>query len=121
MKKLVKILPVALFAAFPTVALAQFEGISGLVRASGGIVKQLIIVVAGIALLVFFWGLVKFISKAGDEGEVKKSKGLMLWGIVALFVMVSIWGIVYFIGDQILPGRGDDYYQAPPVPVFPSL
>jgi len=53
-------------------------------------------IVAGIALLVFFWGLAKFILKAGDEGAREEGKQVMKWGIISLFVLVSIWGIVLF-------------------------
>lgn len=57
-------------------------------------------VVAGIALAVFFWGLAKFILNAGDEGGREEGKEVMKWGIVALFVMISIWGIVIFLHND---------------------
>lgn len=46
-----------------------------------------------LAIVVFFWGLITYLAKSGGEG---KSEGLqiMLWGIIAIFVMVSIWGII---------------------------
>lgn len=54
-------------------------------------------VVFSLALLVFIWGLVKFISRTGgDEKAVTEGKKLMIWGLVALFIMVSIWGILRF-------------------------
>lgn len=58
-------------------------------------------VVAGLTLLVFFWGLVKFImAVGGDEKAVSEGKNLMIWGIIGLFIMVSIWGILHFLTDQ---------------------
>ena len=54
-------------------------------------------VIAGIALLVFFVGLAKFVFKAGDEERNKAGKNLMVWGVVALFVMFATWGLVRFI------------------------
>ena len=46
-----------------------------------------------LAIVVFFWGLIKYIASGASEG---KSQGLsiMLWGIIAIFVMVSLWGII---------------------------
>jgi hypothetical protein len=64
------------------------------------LVNRGIILVAAIALLVFFWGLVKYIRKAG-EGDVKEGRDLMVWGTIALFVMVSIWGLVRFIQGEL--------------------
>jgi hypothetical protein len=45
-----------------------------------------------IAIIVFFWGLIVYLSSDGED----KTKGLsrMLMGIVTIFVMVSIWGII---------------------------
>ena len=66
----------------------------------GGVLRNLIPVVFGIVLLVFFWGLAKFIFNAGDEKKIEEGKRIMVWGIIALFVMVSIWGIIRLIqGD----------------------
>ncbi|MDP6388036.1 MAG: hypothetical protein QGG63_02070 [Candidatus Pacebacteria bacterium] len=56
-------------------------------------------IIVGLALLAFFVGLVKLIFSAGNEEEKKKSKGIMIWGIIALFVMVSVWGLVNLLGD----------------------
>ena len=46
-----------------------------------------------LAIVVFFWGLIKYLFGDGSEG---KTKGLqiMLMGVVTIFVMVSIWGII---------------------------
>ena len=45
-----------------------------------------------LAIVVFFWGLIKYLVNAGEE----KSEGLqiMFYGVLAIFVMVSIWGII---------------------------
>ncbi len=58
-------------------------------------------IVAGLALLFFFWGLAKFILKADDETAREEGKQVMKWGIVALFVMVSVWGIVAFLQEDL--------------------
>lgn len=46
-----------------------------------------------LAIVVFFWGLIKYLF--GNAAE-NKSEGLqtMLYGVIAIFVMVSIWGII---------------------------
>jgi hypothetical protein len=53
------------------------------------------------AIAVFFWGLVMYIFKLGSAkgAEEGKGKSLMIYGIVALFVMVSVWGILGFMGS----------------------
>jgi hypothetical protein len=46
-----------------------------------------------LAIVIFFWGLIKYLATSGGEN---KSEGLtiMFYGIIAIFVMVSIWGII---------------------------
>jgi len=46
-----------------------------------------------LAIVVFFWGLIQYLWKTGPE-EAHKGISLMLWGVIAIFVMVSIWGII---------------------------
>ncbi len=60
-------------------------------------IKGFIPVLLALAVLVFFWGLVKFINHADDEKAVEEGKQLMLWGMIALFVMIALWGILGWI------------------------
>lgn len=46
-----------------------------------------------LAFLFFFVGVVRFFFLGGDEGR-EKGKQMMLWGIIGLFVIFSVWGIV---------------------------
>lgn len=66
----------------------------------GTIVNTLLPIVVACTVAVFFWGIVKMIYSAGDQKAVEAGKKLMIWGIVGLFVMISIWGILsLFLGD----------------------
>lgn len=58
------------------------------------LIDQALIVVVALALLFFLWGLMKFILNADNEEKRKEGKSVMIWGIIALFVMISVWGIV---------------------------
>jgi len=72
------------------------------------IINVAIPVVAGLALMVFLWGLVKFIFRIeGDTKSIEEGKKLMVWGLIALFVMVSLEGILLFISGDLgldMPG-----------------
>ena len=63
-------------------------------------------VALGLALLFFFWGLAKFILNAGDTSEHEKGKNIMIWGIVALFVIASWAGLVRFLQSNLGIGPG---------------
>ncbi|OGG73941.1 hypothetical protein A3A40_01280 [Candidatus Kaiserbacteria bacterium RIFCSPLOWO2_01_FULL_54_20] len=46
-----------------------------------------------LAIVVFFWGLIKYLWSMGTE-DAHEGLKIMFWGIIAIFVMVSIWGII---------------------------
>jgi len=117
MKKLLRtLLPTALLIS-PAIAFAQLGGIkSFIVFGLNPVVGYLITLVIGIALLTFFWGLVKFIFAQGNETAKTDGKKVMLWGLVALFIIVSVWGIIRFFQAELLPGAN---FGAPTLPTFP--
>ena len=75
--------------------------IEGLIRSIGRLINLLLPLVVAIALLLFFWGLARFIMAAGDEGAKEQGKNLMIWGIIAFVVMLSVWGIVTFVQNAL--------------------
>lgn len=73
----------------------------------GNLVELAIPIVMGLALLGFFWGLAKYIFSQGNEKSTMEGKKVMLYGLVALFVMVSVWGIIgFFQRDLGVQGGG---------------
>lgn len=55
------------------------------------------------AFVLFFYGIVRFIydRSNGDDTRLEKDKEAMLWGLIALFVMVSTWGIIKLFQDYL--------------------
>lgn len=53
-----------------------------------------------LCLVVFLWGLARYVFKAGEQEARNRGKFLMTWGILALFVLVSLWAIVEFLFNQ---------------------
>jgi cation transporter-like permease len=89
--------------AFPLVSFAQLGNVSSLVDSIGGIVNQIIPILFALALLGFFYGLVKYIF--GKEENKEQAKKTMIMGIVALFVMASVWGLVAYLQSAFLGGN----------------
>ncbi len=106
------VLPIGVSAAF-------FENTQGLLDSTFTMVQTLTVLAVALALLFFFWGLAQFILKSGDAASHEEGKNKMVWGVIALFVMVSIWGIVGFIQSELgVGGSGlsSDDYDNPPDP-----
>lgn len=108
MKRIFAPLTAVALLALPIAAHAQLGNVENIVESIGNIIDLATPIVVGLALLAFFWGLVKYIFNAGNEDARKEGKQIMIWGIVALFVMVSIWGIVNFIGSALDIEQGGD-------------
>ena len=50
------------------------------------------------AVVAFFYGIVRYMFsiRNGEKVGVTDGKNFMLWGLIAIFVMFSVWGIVTF-------------------------
>jgi uncharacterized membrane-anchored protein len=79
---------IALFAPM----LAHAQTIQAILTKISDIMGLLIPMALSAALIAFFWGLTMYLFKSGEDTE--SGRKIMINGILALFVMVSIWGIV---------------------------
>jgi len=71
----------------------------------------------GVAVIVFIWGMIVFIGNSGSEEKRAEGRHRMIWGVIALFAIVSVWGLVGFVRESIL-GPGS---ENPTVPKSPGL
>ena len=116
MQKLAKFGAVAL-AASPVLLFAQDGGVGvraeELIETAQEIVNSLVPLFMTLALVYFIWGLIKYIRAAGDPEAAKEGRSIMIWGVVALFVMASVWGLtsalqdIFGVGDGIAPVSDD--------------
>lgn len=72
-----------------------------------------------LAIAVYFWGISSNILKFGEENEVEKRKAYFFWGVIILFVMFSVFGILKILqntlfGNEAIPTSGPGYYARCP-------
>lgn len=88
---------------------------------------ELLLVVAYINIFIPFltvlgtlyvvWGVFQFIRSAGDEKAVTEGRNRIVFGIVGLFVMISIWGFVNLLVNSLkLPSD-----TIPKIPLIGSM
>ena len=83
---------VASFFLLPIIALAQTLATElGIVVK---IINALMPFIVGLAVLFFMWGVFQFIKSSGNEDELTEGRNRMIYGIIGIFVMVSVWGLV---------------------------
>ena len=96
----------------PGVLFAAPADVTEFIQLLSGIVGSLVPIVVALAVLAFFWGLANFILQAGNEQKRAEGKRLMVWGIIALFVIISIWGIVAVLTSTFF-GTTPTFYNLP--------
>ena len=66
------------------------------------LVDAVIPLLFALALAGFVFGLIKFFLNPDNEEQKKAGKSFMIWGLVTIFVMVSIWGLVGILSNTFL-------------------
>jgi hypothetical protein len=69
------------------------------------IINMLISIVISLAVVGFLWGIVKFLFNGANEKSRSEGRSFMLYGILTLFVMTSIWGLVNMLHGTIIIGE----------------
>src|SRR6185437_1979700 len=84
-----------------------------------GLLNMIVSVLVALAVVVFFIGLVRYIRAAGDSKAHAEGRERILWSMIALFILFSIWGIlalmnVTFFGYDNSSGGSYNAYPADP-------
>tara|TARA_Y100000310_G_C20349696_1_gene653744 strand:+ start:185 stop:547 length:363 start_codon:yes stop_codon:yes gene_type:complete len=100
----------------PALALAQggAKDAAGLIGLIATLVGQALPVLIGVAILFFIWGVVRFLLAGDNEDTRKAARNMIIWGIISIFVIVSVWGLVNLLGTTF--GLTN---TPPPVPGLP--
>jgi len=61
------------------------------------IINPLIGLLIALAVIMFLWGVVEFIANSDNEEKREDGKKHIIWGIVGIFIMVSVFGIMNLI------------------------
>jgi hypothetical protein len=89
------ILPLSAFA-------ADAQSLEGIIDQLIGIINSLVPLLFGFALIGFMWGVVKYIA-SGNAEKIKEARKFIIFSIVAIAVMMSVWSIAYFLKSSIFP------------------
>ncbi len=71
------------------------------------IAEPVVVLILALAIVFFLWNIAQYIRKADQPEELEKFKSGAIWGIVAISVMVSMWGLVRILVGTFSPGSLD--------------
>ena len=97
MKKLIAVVSTILLT--PFVAFAdQINNLSDLGASVRGGLNALIPMMMALATIGFFWGVIKYLY-AGSTEKLAEARYYIIFSIIALAVMFSVWGLVFMISN----------------------
>ena len=65
------------------------------------ILNPLIRLMFAVAIVVFLWGIIEYIRGAGSPDSREQGTRHIIWGLVGLFIMVGVFGIINLFKDTI--------------------
>src|SRR3989338_5094008 len=86
----------------PLVTLAQekITNITGLVARLTGVINLIIPFLVGLAVLAIIYGVLTYIFNAANEEKRKEARVFIIYGIVGVFVMLSVRGLVNILSNS---------------------
>jgi hypothetical protein len=93
------IYPALFFSLTPILCLGASD-VLGLIATIQDIFSAIVPLIISLAVIFFLWSTAQYILREGDSQ--KDAKDHMMWGIIILFVMVSVWGLVAILGNTFL-------------------
>lgn len=102
-----KLIAVTVLASIPVIALAvdigtlTFKGLVAYIITD--IIRPITVLILALAVVYFLWNIAEII-RAGKQGEeLANLKTKAFWGVVAIFVMISLWGLVQILVNTFVP------------------
>jgi len=66
-------------------------------RVNDLILNPLIALAFGVSFVYFFYGIVKFLRLEAGDSSRKEAQNAILWGIIGMIIMFSVYGIIKFV------------------------
>lgn len=84
----------------------MFQSLTDIIVILTNLLRVAVPVLAALALLFFFWGMAQFILAADNTEERKKGQDRIIWGLVSLFVIMSVAALVTLLQQTVFGSLG---------------
>lgn len=93
----------------PVIASAQIYSnattVGGILDTIRTLVNQAVFVLVAIGILVFVYGIVMYVISK-DEAAKENARNLIIYGVIGLFAIVAVWGLVNVLANTFGVGGG---------------
>ena len=94
------------------------SGVLNLLDQVQTVIAAVIPILIGLALLAFMWGILLYLFSGGKKEE---GRMFMIWGIVGLFVMTSVWGLVAIVRSTVISDSNSNQLDPSDIPQAPQF
>jgi 4-hydroxybenzoate polyprenyltransferase len=81
------------------------------------ILNTIIPILISLAVVWFIWGVIQYLV-AGDEEKKKAARGMIINGLIGLFIIIAFWGIIRLITTTF--GVGSEQLNPGAIPCIPG-
>ncbi len=93
-KKILSKIAISVLAVSPSFAYAATAMVGTILTQIQNLLNTIIPILMILATVVFLWGVILYVVAGGDEEKLKTAKRFIILGLIGLFVMVAVWGVV---------------------------
>lgn len=91
---------------FPSVAFAATASFKEVVSRIIGVFNGTVVpALIGIGVFLIIFGIFRYISAGDDPKKLAEGGKLILWGVIAVFVMLSVWGLVSLVLNTVFTSQ----------------
>jgi len=103
----------------PSLAFAAITDFNGILTFAMSLLNSATVLIMAAAVVWFLIGVFQFIRAGGDAEGKSEARNKIIYGIIGLAVMASVYGLVNILVNTI---GGDNRQITPPVlPILPRL
>ncbi len=91
---------------------------AGLLDQIKGILDSIVPFIIGLAIFIIIWGIFTYVTQAANEEKRTEARQYIIYGVIGVFFMLSIWGFVNILLNTFKLDRQIDSEDIPHTPTI---
>ena len=110
------VVSLALFLLVFSIAFAVDDAASFIDNLTDNLVPPIVRLIFALAIVYFLWGVVQYVLYPDEETKKKEGKEKIIWGLIALTAMFSVYALVSITTNTFLDGADNGVISVPQLP-----
>ena len=79
---------------------ANDDNLANLIAQIDAVINTIVPFLVGLAVFLVIWGVFGYISHSAEEEKRAEARQFIIWGVIFIFCMLSIWGLVNILNNS---------------------